>query len=172
MHSKRKRIIEEIVQVELSYHEALEIITNNFMAPFQGTNIITTQQFRTLFSDILTIRAVSEGLIDKLKKRTHNFKDLKNLPVSVQIGDLFCGVAILLKSYSLYISNFDYADYLGKKLMAENQQFNEIITKAFEKSHKYKYEVRISDPTTEKLNNLMFYKSKSNSFFDRLSHHS
>ena len=114
-NSQRRHTIKEILQVERSYVDVLEFIINSYMYPLQKTDIIDAKEQKALFSDILTIYGLSKGVILQKLERRIGSGEVKDIPICLQIGDIFCEMAILLKSYSAYVSNFNFADHLAKK---------------------------------------------------------
>ncbi|KAF4528369.1 hypothetical protein B566_EDAN016930 [Ephemera danica] len=96
--SLRSKAIHEILSSELSYVKQLETIMKYFMEPISNRNLMTPEQFTTIFGQVGTVYRVAEALVTELQKCRED-----------SLAPAFIRLAPFLKMYSLYACGYNRA---------------------------------------------------------------
>ena len=123
--SKRANVINELVETEKTLAEQLKNFINAIVIPIREEKIISSEQQRTLFSNIETIAMVSEEIAIKLSEISEKETNQQNF------GEYIEKIIPLLKCYSIYCSVIYQQEDLMKQLM-NNKQFTYFIKLAYD----------------------------------------
>uniref|UniRef100_A0A3Q0SDF0 Rho guanine nucleotide exchange factor 15b n=1 Tax=Amphilophus citrinellus TaxID=61819 RepID=A0A3Q0SDF0_AMPCI len=120
----------EVLTSEASYLRSLRVLTEHFMESRELEETMIIRDRKTLFSNILRIREVSERFLKDLEDRI--FKDL----VFADICDIIHYHAQHnFPAYIDYVRNQIYQEKIFSELMKNNTQFNAVITRLQESHH-------------------------------------
>lgn len=120
----------EVLTSEASYLRSLRVLTEHFMESRELEETMIIRDRKTLFSNILRIREVSERFLKDLDDRI--FKDL----VFADICDIIHYHAQHnFPAYIDYVRNQIYQEKIFSELMKNNIQFNAVITRLQESHH-------------------------------------
>mmetsp|Transcript_16864 Transcript_16864/g.23464 ORF Transcript_16864/g.23464 Transcript_16864/m.23464 type:complete len:776 (+) Transcript_16864:183-2510(+) len=118
---RRVMIVEEILSTEKSYVNSLKAVIECFMHPMKNNetlkNLVSDEQFRTLFSDIEVVHRYNTVFLEKLQEKVSNLD-----PFSGKLSDAFLMIADYLKAYTGYVNNYNAAHWCLKELQ-ENKDF-------------------------------------------------
>lgn len=112
---KKLNTLQEILTSELAYISQIEIIQDFFMKPIRHQQLLKSNEFETLFSNINSIYKVNGALLEELKK------DL------MYLTGAFHKMAPFLKLYSEYAFNFKHSMVTLDELMHKNKAFSKFI---------------------------------------------
>ncbi|XP_065835989.1 rho guanine nucleotide exchange factor 39-like [Oscarella lobularis] len=107
--SKRDRIVQEILDTEVSYIGNLELIIELFLNPIRETCLLPDDARATIFSNVEAILAVNRELLACM---------LEQSP-----GEAFARLAPFLRLYSLYANNFERANQTLAKWTKKSPEF-------------------------------------------------
>eukprot|EP01103_Thecamoeba_quadrilineata_P016888 TRINITY_DN5796_c0_g1_i1.p1 TRINITY_DN5796_c0_g1~~TRINITY_DN5796_c0_g1_i1.p1 ORF type:complete len:709 (-),score=119.69 TRINITY_DN5796_c0_g1_i1:268-2394(-) len=125
----REHVAKEILHTERSYVDSLNVCIKVFMNPLDEASrldkkkaqLITTDQFRTLFSVITIIRNFNAKLLEQLEER------LSHWSPNCCIGEIFLKIVDFLKVYTKYCQNFDSAMRLLENLIKLNPKLDDFL---------------------------------------------
>lgn len=114
----------EVITSEMSYLRSLRVITDHFMESSELNDTLINMDKKTLFSNILRIREVSERFLKDLEERVDE---------SVIISDI-CDIIHYhaqhhFPAYIDYVRNQIYQEKTYSNLMQTNTQFATVITR-------------------------------------------
>lgn len=93
----KEQALEELLNSEVSYLKQLEILTRFFIEPIKEKNLLSKEDFETVFGDIETIYGVNGELLRELKRDSSN------------VGQAFKNMAHCFKLYSMYAYGYKHA---------------------------------------------------------------
>uniref|UniRef100_A0A7S4PB18 DH domain-containing protein n=1 Tax=Paramoeba aestuarina TaxID=180227 RepID=A0A7S4PB18_9EUKA len=129
----RLNIMKEMVDTEQTYVSTLETIFYKFELPMraavaQEKEIITEDEMKTIFSSCEVILGFSSHLLQRLKDRYEEWKDLP--PAKQCVADIFVEMTSYTKVYVSYVSNYDASTALCSQLRKKNERFKQWETDA------------------------------------------
>ncbi|KAI8853039.1 Dbl homology domain-containing protein [Chytridium lagenaria] len=130
---KRARILQEILDSETRYVEAMEFVKQNYLTPLEAASgtpaeILPSSSIQAIFSNFLHILNLNRELLRRLSSRLHDLS-----ASSVCVGDIFIHVGPYLKMYSVYYTNFTTALGAISSHMTKNQAFAQFMEAVFKK---------------------------------------
>lgn len=83
-HTRRLKIVQEIVQTEMNYINTLGIVIRVFLDPLRMANLVPLVTVHTIFCDFEVFQVLHTHLNDGLESRLSTWD-----PIRTKIGDLF-----------------------------------------------------------------------------------
>ena len=103
--SKRREVLQELIQTEVQYIENLDVILNVFLEPLRQGNILDKVQLSSVFSNVEAIYPVNVDLLNDLRTLQSKLESSDETPPTLNIGKIFSDKADLFKLYAVYCSN-------------------------------------------------------------------
>lgn len=106
--SFRKKVVNEILETELTYVSHLKILMEFFYEPLLTNSnsqkpMMSIEEFKSIFSSLDIIKSYNEQLLSNITPRIENWSPTQ------KIGDIFVEMAGFLKVYTNYVSNYSHA---------------------------------------------------------------
>lgn len=111
---RRNKIIGEILSSEVTYVNKLEIVKEYFMNPIKERNILTTEEYDTLFCNIKTIYNISCELLRELRQKDN-------------VIEAFLKIVPFFKHYSVYGYHYKQSLSLLQSLSRKNPVFTKLL---------------------------------------------
>eukprot|EP01102_Stenamoeba_stenopodia_P002074 TRINITY_DN1183_c0_g1_i3.p1 TRINITY_DN1183_c0_g1~~TRINITY_DN1183_c0_g1_i3.p1 ORF type:complete len:972 (-),score=248.68 TRINITY_DN1183_c0_g1_i3:126-3041(-) len=112
----RLRVAQELLETEQSYYDSLSQLNKYLVEPVLKGNILSTEDFTKMFSNVQTLVEGHEKLLGKIKTL------MKNWSESAMIAPIFANTAGFFHDYAQYCSNYNkaliYAYFLPKRNVA------------------------------------------------------
>ncbi|KAL6044463.1 MORN repeat protein [Balamuthia mandrillaris] len=102
----------EIYTTELTYCGILDVIIEDFMQPATKKNVFSPQEYRTIFSNIESIRNFNKDLLAAIRVQMADWTS------ETTIGDIFLKKIPFLKIYTTYCNNHSSANQLLEKIQS------------------------------------------------------
>jgi len=96
----RRKIADEILTTERNYVLHLQVLTQYFLRPVEGLNILTSGELYKLSANLADIIAFHKTFLDQLQDRIGKWNDASIL------SDIFLANSDFFKNYLPYIANF------------------------------------------------------------------
>ncbi|KAM9973831.1 hypothetical protein ACTFIW_010964 [Dictyostelium discoideum] len=125
----RKKITDEILKTETDYVKNLNICIKFYMEPLLQKEIISKEQSRMIFSDIIIIYNFGKTFLEELEKRCGN-----NWKIYTKLSDMFLSISSFLKVYSSYVENYDNSIAAIKDLKKNSDKFNSMMNEVNNRS--------------------------------------
>ncbi|KAK5642569.1 hypothetical protein RI129_008736 [Pyrocoelia pectoralis] len=110
---QREKILSEVVSSEISYQWQLTILKDYFMAPLKAQEILTNDEYDTLFCNVRTISNISSELLRQLKKKN--------------CVDAFSKIVPFLKHYSVYAYHYKASLQMLQNISKKNTSFTRLL---------------------------------------------
>lgn len=136
---RRLNQVNEVLSTEKTYLDLLSFLVDKVEAPLKKADILKPDQIKLIFSNIKSIRGISESLYRDL------VKDYKNFP-SFKVSRSFVAIASFFKMYKVYINNYDKGADKLTKLMKKNMKFQKYLNEVL-RSPDNKGQLGITDLT-------------------------
>ncbi|KPP77062.1 hypothetical protein Z043_103547, partial [Scleropages formosus] len=121
---KRQESMFEVLTSEASYLRSLRVLTEHFMESRDLDETLIIRDKKTLFSNILHVREVSERFLKDLENR------VEEGPVISDICDIICHHAEhSFRIYIDYVRNQTYQEKIYSTLMQRNTEFATVISR-------------------------------------------
>ncbi|KAJ6226626.1 faciogenital dysplasia protein [Anaeramoeba flamelloides] len=124
---RRKKIVEELYQTELTYCDGLRVMSELFYKPLKELNVISEKELKIIFSCLEIINKFNQVLKTKIFERVENWNEKST------IGDLFLQMSDFLKIYTIYLNNFNNSIHLYHEL-TKKKTFSEAMIKIREEN--------------------------------------
>ncbi|KAF5281642.1 hypothetical protein FQR65_LT14616 [Abscondita terminalis] len=111
---QRNKIASEILSSEVTYVNKLKIIEEFFMKPIEDGNILSTEDYVSLFGNIKTLQNVSKELLQNLKKNE-------------SVVEAFEKIVPFFKHYSVYGYHYKQSLNLLQILSRKNTAFIKLL---------------------------------------------
>ncbi|EGC36722.1 hypothetical protein DICPUDRAFT_46997 [Dictyostelium purpureum] len=118
---RRNEIVKEIISTEDKYVHSLATVTTQYLKPSEA--FLTTQQVRSIFSQIEIIYRYNSLILEKLQNRNKIWYSSGQ-----KIGDIFIEMSEFLKVYTIYVNNYNNSIQTITECM-ENQKFAALLDK-------------------------------------------
>ena len=139
--TKRREILDELIQTEIQYIENLEIILNIFLVPLRQSEILDRYQIIGIFSNVEAIYPVNLGLINDLKTLQNSLNSNQSSDSALNLGRIFANKANLFKLYAVYCSNQPNIHDRLVELQGSNEEFVLFLKKCFRKQECRKLDI-------------------------------
>eukprot|EP00020_Sapocribrum_chincoteaguense_P009860 CAMPEP_0170749456 /NCGR_PEP_ID=MMETSP0437-20130122/10405_1 /TAXON_ID=0 /ORGANISM="Sexangularia sp." /LENGTH=625 /DNA_ID=CAMNT_0011088381 /DNA_START=77 /DNA_END=1954 /DNA_ORIENTATION=+ len=128
MHRRRERVLDELVSTEHAYLASLQSLLADWRTPLLERCIVTEPEARELFSQVEVIALYNQTFLAELEHR----RSLQlNSPIFDRVvGDVITSFADFLRSYVLYVNNYNAALLLLNRLQDRSKQFREFAKEA------------------------------------------
>ncbi|KAJ8260204.1 hypothetical protein GJAV_G00178310 [Gymnothorax javanicus] len=124
---REKRLQEsmfEMIGSEASYLKSLMVAASHFLGSQELRQILPKMEHHILFSNLSQVKRVSERFLLSLESR------LEDNVLIPQVGDLVLQHrAALRRAYVPYVTNMMYQEALIRRLLRENREFVEVLSK-------------------------------------------
>ncbi|KAK5582495.1 hypothetical protein RB653_004080 [Dictyostelium firmibasis] len=97
---RRNEIVKEILSTEDKYVTSLAMVTTHYLKPSEA--FLSTQQVRSIFSQIEIIHRYNSLILEKLVSRNKIWYSSGQ-----KIGDIFIEMSAFLKVYTIYVNNYN-----------------------------------------------------------------
>ncbi|KAM9963498.1 hypothetical protein ACTFIW_006729 [Dictyostelium discoideum] len=97
---RRNEIVKEILSTEDKYVTSLAMVTTHYLKPSEA--FLSTQQVRSIFSQIEIIHRYNSLILEKLVSRNKIWYSSGQ-----KIGDVFIEMSAFLKVYTIYVNNYN-----------------------------------------------------------------
>ena len=128
LHRQRERVLDELVSTEHAYISSLQSLLADWRTPLLARRIITEPESRELFSQVEVIALYNQTFLAELEHRRS--LQLKSPIHDRVVGDVITSFADFLRSYVLYVNNYNAALLLLNRLQDRSKQFREFATQA------------------------------------------
>lgn len=112
----RTKIVEEIIESELSYLHNLEVIIKFFITPLKKVDYITSIECNTLFYNIESLERISKELLSQLTSDDN-------------IGTAFINLTPYFKVFSLYAYNYNSVLQILQNISETNKKLSSFVSK-------------------------------------------
>jgi hypothetical protein len=122
MAATRGRVCAELATTERTYCDQLAALENVYINPLRSQpNVLSLKCSDVLFSNIMSIKAVNEGLLSALEQRADDR----------ELGRIFCDFCPMLQMYHDYAKyNHEANNLLAKLLEPETSRFKTFVEEA------------------------------------------
>ncbi|KJE96625.1 hypothetical protein CAOG_06925 [Capsaspora owczarzaki ATCC 30864] len=126
LHPKRTNIVQELLATEQSYVNNLVMVVDFFIKPLRATietgkPLVTNADLKKMFPDLESIVNINKQLLAELAERVENWSAVQ------KIGDIFLKMAVYLKVYTGFVSNFPMATELISRLTETSAPFKAFL---------------------------------------------
>ncbi|KAB0796747.1 hypothetical protein PPYR_10808 [Photinus pyralis] len=112
-NGQRDKILSEILSSEISYQRQLTILKDHFMAPLKEREILTNDEYDTLFCNVKTISNISSELIHQLETKS--------------FADAFSKIVPFFKHYSVYAYHYKASLQMLQNISKKNAAFAHLL---------------------------------------------
>eukprot|EP01122_Echinamoeba_exundans_P015717 TRINITY_DN7601_c0_g1_i1.p1 TRINITY_DN7601_c0_g1~~TRINITY_DN7601_c0_g1_i1.p1 ORF type:complete len:792 (+),score=182.74 TRINITY_DN7601_c0_g1_i1:88-2463(+) len=113
-------VANEIVESERNYLRDLQIIIELYLQPLKANGIVSAPDLRTIFSQVEVIAKISETLLKKLQAAMDAHQ---SQGVEIKFGKPILELAEFMKSYSMYVNNYEQAMQVVQQYKRTNKKF-------------------------------------------------
>jgi hypothetical protein len=113
-------VANEIVESERNYLRDLQIIIELYLQPLKANGIVAAPDLRTIFSQVEVISKISETLLKKLQAA---MDANQTQGVEIKFGKPILELAEFMKSYSMYVNNYEQAMQVVQQYKRTNKKF-------------------------------------------------
>jgi len=125
----RGKIIQEIIETERLYVNDLVLIQDVFYQPLKEKGIISEEEQRTLFANLLSLIPLNQQKVMLPLEQRLEYTTSNQIPIwNLTTGDIFVELSEHLKEYTDYCSNQPNSLALLEKLTLENNDFEKFTT--------------------------------------------
>lgn len=113
--TRKEKLLSEIIDTEECYVGQLEVILEFFVKPTLEKNLLSHEDFETLFGNIKTIYKINKELLSELTKGNDH------------VAQAFSKIAPLFKCYSFYASGYRRSLELLQNCHKRNAKFSKFL---------------------------------------------
>lgn len=113
-------VANEIVESERNYLRDLQVIIELYLTPLKSNGIVSAVDLRTIFSQVEVISKISETLLKKLQAAMEAHQ---SQGVEIKFGKPILELCDFMKSYSMYVNNYEMAMQVVQQYKRTNKKF-------------------------------------------------